>query len=160
MPDPLKTPDPAPVIRRVKPRDIDAISQIETELFTDAWKPQHFIDELDHNIAFFYAAEIPGNQPPPAIAGYILFWMIEDTLELHKIAVSSNYQKKGIGKQLFGFMLEKAREKKIKELFLEVRKSNIGAIKLYESFGFNAIAIRKDYYTEPCEDAIIYQLEM
>ena len=78
-------------------------------------------------------------------------------MELHKIVVAENYKRKGIGNKLFLFMLEIAKQKKVKEIFLEVRKSNTEAIKFYESFHFELADIRKDYYRDPMEDALIYR---
>jgi [ribosomal protein S18]-alanine N-acetyltransferase len=144
-------------IRKAKIGDIDSISDIDTRQFPDPWKINHFIDELSHNISFFYVAEEVNSK---TIMGYINFWIVEETLELHKVAVSEDFTGKGIGKRLFLFMLETAKNKNVEELFLEVRKSNTAAIKLYKSFGFQLIDVRKNYYSEPQEDASIYKLRL
>jgi ribosomal-protein-alanine N-acetyltransferase len=155
MPDPKESPDEIRIrARKTKRQDIDAICSIEARQFPNPWKEKYFIDELSHNLSYFYVAEDIG---AGVVAGYIIFWIIEETLELHKIAVSPDYLGKGIGKLLFRFMLDKAKEKKVEELFLEVRESNTAAIKLYESMGFARISKRKDYYSDPREDALIYK---
>jgi ribosomal-protein-alanine N-acetyltransferase len=142
-------------IRKAKTNDISALASIEHQQFPNPWKKSYLTDELAHDISYFYAAEdILTNQ----VAGYIIFWIIEDLLELHKIVTAENYKKKGIGKKLFLFMLEIAKQKKVKEIFLEVRKSNTEAIKFYESFHFELAGIREAYYHEPVEDALIYRL--
>lgn len=92
------------------------------------------------------------------IRGYIIFWIIEETLELHDMAVIEKHKKKGIGSFMMNFMLETARAWKVEELFLEVRKSNLEAIKFYEKFNFKQIGVRKDYYKNPKEDALVYGL--
>lgn len=142
-------------IRRAKLADIDKICKIEAQQFTNPWKQDYFTNELDHHIAYFYVGEDTDSRE---ILGYIIFWIIEDMLELHKIAVSADSTGKGIGKQLFGFMLDTAMTNGVEELFLEVRKSNEGAIKLYEAFHFQLIDVRKAYYPDPIEDALIYKL--
>jgi [ribosomal protein S18]-alanine N-acetyltransferase len=142
-------------IRKTKAKDIPAIVAIENQQFPHPWKENQFTSELDHNIAFFYAAE---DTVSLQIIGYIIFWVIEDMIELHNIAVSGEHKKKGIGKQLLLFMLEKATEKKVSEIFLEVRQSNSEAISFYEAFKFKKIAVRKQYYDNPCEDAAIFKL--
>jgi len=142
-------------IRKASSSDLEAVYQIECEQFPNPWKKKYFSEELLHDIANFYVAEDKSVQQ---VIGYVIFWIVEEMLELHKIAVSASYTGRGIGKRLFRFMLEKAVEQGVEELFLEVRKSNIGAIKLYESFAFKQIDIRKDYYNEPTEDALIFKL--
>ncbi len=137
--------------------DIDGVLRVENQLFPHPWKEHYFRDELSHEIAWFYVAE---DTDSACIAGYILFWIIEDVLELHKIAVDGGYQKKGIAKQLFGLMMDTAKQRKVTEVFLEVRASNQGAIKLYESFHFKQIGVREDYYDQPDEDAVVYKLEI
>ncbi|MGD2091764.1 MAG: ribosomal protein S18-alanine N-acetyltransferase [Candidatus Aminicenantes bacterium] len=143
-------------IRKAKANDISAIASIEQQLFPNPWQKSYFTHELSHDISYFYAAE---DHLTHQVAGYIIFWIIEDLLELHKIVTAKNYKKKGIGKQLFLFMLRIARQKKVKDIFLEVRKSNTEAIKFYESFHFELAGIREAYYHNPAEDALIYRLK-
>jgi len=143
-------------LRKTVYKDIKTILNIEKQQFPHPW-PQHFFnDEISHDISYFYVAEDIRIQQP---VGYIIFWIIEEEMELHKIAVSQAYRNRGIGKGLFQFMLKTAKEKKIEKIFLEVRKSNIAAIKLYESFNFKLIGIRKKYYNDPLEDAMTYCLD-
>jgi len=142
-------------IRKAGANDIDAIADIEQQRFPHAWKKSYLLDELSHDISYFYVAE---DIVSSRVAGYIIFWIIEDLVELHKIVSAGNYQRKGIGKKLFLFMMEIAGQKKAKEVFLEVRKSNTEAIKFYESFHFELAGTRKDYYQDPTEDALIYRL--
>lgn len=142
-------------IRKIRKEDIDEVHLIEQEQFLHPWKKDFFYRELSHNIAWFHAAE---NVETKEIAGYILFWIIEETLELHDIAVKGTYKKKGIGGLMMSFMLETARAKGVEELFLEVRKSNMDAVGFYERYGFKQISVRKDYYRNPVEDALIFRL--
>lgn len=92
------------------------------------------------------------------IRGYIIFWIIQKTLELHDMAVIEKHKKKGIGSFMMNFMLETARARKVEELFLEVRKSNVEAITFYEKFNFKQIGIRKNYFQNPIEDALVFRL--
>ena len=142
-------------IRRARSRDIDPVLAIEEEQFSHPWKKKFFTGELTHNISFFYVAE---DTDSSEVAGYIIFWIIEETLELHDIAVKGAYKKRGIGAQLMRFMFETARARGVEEMFLEVRKSNREAITFYERFDFKLIGERKDYYADPVEDALIYKL--
>jgi ribosomal-protein-alanine N-acetyltransferase len=142
-------------IRKAEANDISAIAGIEQQQFPHPWKKSYLIAELSHDISYFYVAE---DTVGSRVAGYIIFWIVEDLLELHKIVSAENYKRKGIGKKLFLFMVEIAKQKEVKEVFLEVRKSNTEAIKFYESFHFELAGTRKDYYQDPMEDALIYRL--
>jgi ribosomal-protein-alanine N-acetyltransferase len=154
-PRPPDMPEEFPIrIRKARLDDIDAIATIEEQWFPHPWKKKYLTDELAHDISYFYVAE---DILTHRMAGYIIFWIIEDLLELHKIVTKGNYQRKGIGKKLFLFMLEMAKQKKVKEIFLEVRKSNTAAIEFYESFHFELAGIRKAYYQDPVEDALVYR---
>ena len=143
------------LIRKARPGDIDAVYYIKKEQFSNPWKKQFFYDELDHDIAFFYVAE---DTTSKEIIGYIIFWIIRETLELHDIAVIEKYKKKGAGSQMMEFMLETAGARQVEEMFLEVRQSNTAAIAFYEKYHFKKIDMRKDYYTEPVEDASVFAL--
>ena len=109
------------LLRKAEASDIDAIVEIEERQFLHPWKSSYLIDELSHDISYFYVAE---DETVKEVAGYIIFWLIEDMMELHHIAVSDNYKKKGVGKELFLFMLKTAQQNKVEKIFLEVRKSN------------------------------------
>lgn len=141
-------------IRKARQKDIAGVVDIENRQFLHPWKEKYFSDELDHDIAYFYVAEDTADN---VILGYIIFWVIEETMELHNIAVSPRHKRKGIGKQLYDFMMDTARDKRVEECFLEVRASNREARNFYEKLGFEEIAIRKDYYNNPVEDATIYK---
>jgi ribosomal-protein-alanine N-acetyltransferase len=142
-------------MRKTRAEDIDTIFRIKQEQFLNPWKKDFFYDEISHDISYFYVAE---DTKTNEIRGYIIFWIIQETLELHDMAVIEKHKKKGIGSLMMNFMLETARVRKVEELFLEVRKSNEEAIKFYEKFNFKQIGKRKNYYKNPIEDALVYSL--
>ncbi len=142
-------------IRRAKPRDIEAVFQIEEEQFSNPWKKHHFFAELSHDIAFVYVAE---DLESREIVGYTIFWIVEETMEIHDIAVTGGHQKRGIGSKLMDFILGTAGQKGVKEIFLEVRESNLKARRFYEKHNFKKIDVRKNYFINPKEDALIYAL--
>lgn len=143
------------IIRKAISKDINAIIKIEQQRFPNPWKKDFFAREIGHDIAFFYVAEDPETH---GIIGYIIFWIIQEIVELHKIAAALDTSKKGIGKKLFNFMLETSKEKKAEKIFLEVRKSNAKAIKFYQSNNCQYTGNRKDYYNNPKEDALLYTI--
>lgn len=144
-------------IRKAKSRDIETVAEIEQQVYQHPWKKHYFTGELDHDISFFHVAQ---EEESNRIVGYIIFWIVEETMELHNIAVAPQFKKKGIGQQLMQFMTATAKEKKVEEIFLEVRASNRRAIEVYEGFGFERSSVRKNYYNKPREDAVIYKLKV
>ena len=91
--------------------------------------------------------------------GYISLSFVLDESELLKIVVKKNYRGKGIGKLLLNEAIQYLKERSIKTIFLEVRKSNCVAIGLYENMGFKKISERQNYYGVG-EDANIYRLSL
>ena len=97
---------------------------------------------------------------PPKLLGFAAFHRIIDEVELRNMAVDPNHREQGIGRAL----LEAARERMLaagaKRVFLEVRVSNKPAQALYYSLGFAIHSLRKDYYRDPAEDALVLALEL
>lgn len=142
-------------LNKAEAGDIDAVYAVEKEQFPNPWKKHYFIAELTHDISRFYVAR---DRESGKITGYIIFWVIEDTIELHNIAVHGDFKRKGIGTKMIDFLLTAAAEKNVKEIFLEVRRSNAAAIKFYEKFKFKQINCRKNYFDSPTEDALVFAL--
>lgn len=78
------------------------------------------------------------------------------------VAVDIKRRNEGLGRKVMEYMMEDARSRKARSIFLEVRPSNIAAVNLYESLGYNQIGIRKDYYPHPNgrEDAMIFAMDL
>lgn len=91
------------------------------------------------------------------LIGYLFYTMVMDEMELLTIAVSERERGKGIGRLLMQQMIRNAGDFKAKKIFLEVRPSNIRAKRLYASFGFEQIGVRKGYYRDNNEDAIVME---
>ncbi len=144
-------------VRKAKTTDIDAVYHIRREQFTTPWKKEQFRDELYHHIANFFVSE---DISTGKIAGYIIFWIIEEILEIHDIAVKEEAKRKSVANSLMDVMLKEAAIANVKEIFLEVRKSNAPAIRLYEKYGFKKIGKREKYFSKPVECANVYKLEI
>ncbi|MNI69677.1 Protease synthase and sporulation negative regulatory protein PAI 1 [compost metagenome] len=86
--------------------------------------------------------------------------MLVDHLDIDSIVVDKDYQKNGVATSLLNKVLEYAKENKIYDVFLEVRKSNSNAILLYKKFNFEHINTRKRYYPDNGEDALIFYLDL
>ena len=96
-----------------------------------------------------------GTNPLWKIVGYLGLWKIIDEAHITNLAVHPDFRRKGVAKLLLFDALEQCYKEKIKYLTLEVRVSNEGAINLYENFGFKSLGVRKKYYQNNNEDALI-----
>lgn len=138
-------------IRLANAGDADEISLIENECFTDPWSREAILNEIENNrISNVFVAESDNT-----IIGYMGIWYILDEGHITNIAVAGKYRKKGVGTLLLTEAIEHGKENNITCFTLEVRAGNHEAIKLYEKFGFVKQGIRKEYYEDNKEDAII-----
>ncbi len=131
------------------------VCDIDTLCFPDeAWSQALILSELERGKHDYFVCFKDGE-----IIAYLNGLTIGDEAELCRIGVNPEYRKQGIGsailKQYISFLLQN----NCRRLFLEVRKSNLGAIELYKSVGFKTDGIRKDYYHSPVEDAYLMSLE-
>ncbi len=155
-------------IRPATASDLEEIARIESEQFSNPWTREYYAAELLNDRCHFLVALPPpgvGHAPenpigPHAgpIAGFLLFWRIGAELELHKIAVAAAWQRQGHASRLMDFFVRKARAWSCERAWLEVRANNLPAIRLYEKFCFRCVGRRRDYYSEPAEDALVFEL--
>ncbi len=130
--------------------DLPGVMEIENDVFTDSWPESVFREDLCSEFSQPYVAHIDN-----AIVGYAVLWQGVDEGHLTNIAVSRNYQRKSIAKKLLSFILRIALADGLAQIILEVRPSNTAAIALYHKFGFENLALRKNYYTSPREDCLM-----
>jgi ribosomal-protein-alanine acetyltransferase len=94
---------------------------------------------------------------PPGLLGFLVARHLAPEWELENIVVASTARRKGIGQRLLDALLGAARETNSGSVFLEVRESNVAARTLYQKAGFKQTGLRKSYYTNPPEDAVLYR---
>jgi len=138
-----------PIIRRMIPDDLDQVLEIQGQLQFQSWKREHFISEI--NEAFF---GVPLVAQFDIIVGYAVLKIAADEAELCSIAVCSKYQGQGIARQLLDIASERLVEHQVSKIFLEVRKGNLRAQKLYLDYGFIENGVRRRYYPDG-EDAVV-----
>ncbi len=138
-------------IRRATIVDVEDIIAVERESFTTPWPRQAFIDEMTRNIVSYYIVM----EQEAEIVGYMGMWVIVDEAHITNIAVHPKARRQKIAELAVRQMMLLAKERGAIRMTLEVRKSNTAAIALYEKLGFVSSGLRKDYYIEPREDAII-----
>ncbi len=137
-------------IRKMRALDLPIVMEIELATFTMPWSEATFRGLLRRSDSDLYIAERRG-----LVAGYAVFWAVTDQGELGNVAVAEAFRGKGIGSKLVEAVLERAAQRGVHEVFLEVRKSNEGAQNLYKAFGFFEVGKRKNYYLQPTEDALV-----
>jgi ribosomal-protein-alanine N-acetyltransferase len=138
-------------IRPFSSADLDRVCQIEESVFSMPWSRESFETELaDDGISFSWVAEADGR-----LVAYFVAWLVEDELHIGNIAVDPTHRRRGIGRALLSYCLTRAVERGIVRATLEVRSSNLAAIELYEEGGFEPVAIRRCYYSDNGEDAIV-----
>lgn len=138
-------------IRPLAATDIDRVCQIEEAVFSMPWSRESFEGELeDDGTAFSWVAEQGGE-----LVAYFVAWLIEDELHIGNIAVAPSSRRRGIAGRLLTYCLARAVERGVSLATLEVRVSNASAIALYEGHGFQPVAVRRGYYSDNGEDAIV-----
>lgn len=142
-------------IKRMTESHIPEILEIEKISFGMPWSQNGFLRVLEDPRAIVYAAEVDGE-----VAGYICASETGDEAEILKLAVAPRFRRRGIARELNARCMEELRARGTKNVYLEVRKSNLEAIRLYESFGFRADRIRRAYYVSPVEDALVMKLAL
>ena len=139
-------------IRPGRVEDAPALRKLERENFTDPWSEEGLATSLASPLYYIRVAEQAGE-----IFGYLIASRVLDEGELIRIAVSPDKRVRGVGKAMTRAMMEE--NPATKTWRLDVRVSNYGAIKLYESLGFKAVIRRRNYYEKPAEDGIMMMLE-
>ncbi|MCL1859318.1 MAG: ribosomal protein S18-alanine N-acetyltransferase [Oscillospiraceae bacterium] len=134
---------------------IDKIVKIERESFGDPWSKKLFVDLIDNPLAVCFVAVEDAE-----VAGYLIAYQIIDEIQILNIAVKESKRNGKIATELFNVIFEYAKIESVKEFTLEVRQSNIGAIALYKKLGFKIDGMRKNYYKNPKEDAILMSLKL
>ncbi len=139
-------------IREMNKDDLNRVFEIENECFIEPYKMSDLEYELNENPVNKMFVALDGDY----IVGFIDFMITFNSSTLTQLAVTSSYRRKGIATQLLNKMVDsfpKNIDDKVETITLEVRKSNIEALKLYKSFGFISVTIKPKYYKN-LEDAI------
>lgn len=128
--------------------DIDAICEIEKILFSVPWSKESFEKELDKSYGLSYVA-VKDNK----VVAYIICWLIANEVHIGNIAVHPDYQRQKIGENLVQKVLSQSENSSW--AVLEVRRSNFKAQALYKKLGFKVFGVRRNYYSDNREDAIL-----
>ncbi|WP_226081112.1 ribosomal protein S18-alanine N-acetyltransferase [Mycetocola spongiae] len=145
-------------IRPASAADLEAIMAIETaEFLRDAWSPALMAGELaSEHTAYFVAG---GDTPLDGYAGLFAPAGSPEG-DVQTIAVATHARRRGLGRALMGTLINEARGRGVRELFLEVREDNPGARALYLDLGFEELGIRRGYYQPDNVDAVVMRLRI
>jgi [ribosomal protein S18]-alanine N-acetyltransferase len=132
--------------------DLDGVLAVEAESFTNPWTREMYAWELQNrtvcHIYIVRTAEC-------TVAGFCAFWLVFDEIHVNNVALRPQFRGRGIGSALLRHVVAEARRLGARRATLEVRASNVAARRLYERLGFYVAATRRNYYTNPVEDALI-----
>ncbi len=134
---------------------LDRILEIENLSFSVPWSLNGFLQELENPVSQLWAL-----LSDKVVLGYFCFWAVREEMQLLDLAVHPEYRNRGHGSFLLKKMIDLALLNGISRIWLEVRASGSSARRLYEKFGFAESGRRKNYYTDPAEDAIVMSVDV
>jgi len=137
-------------ISKAQPRHLDRIMDIENSVFSEPWSRGQFEAKMTDESAVFFVAEKGGK-----VLGYAVAQLFLDEGEIYNIAVAPNVRQRHIGTALMRYIMNYGKNDGVRRFHLEVRAGNLPAIRMYWKNGFGAVGIRKGYYRNPEEDAIL-----
>ena len=135
------------------PADLAAVTELDRLSFSQPWPDGAFEAELLNINARCWVTEVDGR-----IAAALVFWRVLDEAHLATIATHPDFRRQGIAETLLRIAMDAAYEEGARIYHLEVRAGNAGAIKLYEKFGYEVVGVRKNYYKNNGEDALLMTL--
>ncbi|TMQ72463.1 MAG: tRNA (adenosine(37)-N6)-threonylcarbamoyltransferase complex dimerization subunit type 1 TsaB [Candidatus Eisenbacteria bacterium] len=137
-------------LRPMAPTDLPAIAQVEREVFSDPWPESFFLGEITRPHVHAFVAESGG-----ALAGYSVAWLAAGTGHLGNLAVLPGHRRRGIARRLLTHLMADATAQGCEGIALEVRVSNFAAQGLYRAHGFRLAGLRRGYYRDTGEDALV-----
>lgn len=141
--------------------EVDSIFLLESQNSEHPWSKNQLSESIKNPNNVGYSLSLDGQ-----IIGFVIAMTAVDTADILNIGINPKYQKKGHGKSLFVYLIKELKYRGIKDILLEVRKSNIQAIKFYLRLGFEKISVRKNYYMKNSnqlserDDGIMLRLEI
>ena len=160
-------------VRTATRADVPAMLELEREIPTSAnWSRQHFESLFRTNTSelsryFVLVVEDPSESRraaesalTSAIVAYLAAHSVDSDWELQYVVVTKRFRRRGVGAYLLNEFISHVRATGGRQIFLEVRESNQSARRLYNALGFKETGLRKSYYANPPEDAILYQLSL
>jgi ribosomal-protein-alanine N-acetyltransferase len=144
------------VVRHMELADLPMVVEIEKECFSSPWSARSFASCLaDRDTVFSIVATVDER-----VVGYAVNWLVPPEIHIGNIAVAPGFRRLGIARQLLNTVLAYGRARHCSVAHLEVRVSNVPAIGLYEQMGFRRVGLRRGYYEDSGEDALLMSLSI
>lgn len=142
-------------VRKMKEADVSAVAELELQCFSMPWSENSIRSELENELSLWLVAERDG-----VVCGYVGSQTVIDESDVMNVAVSETARGGGIASALMRQLMTELRAIGSEKLTLEVRASNMPARGLYAKFGFMQVGLRKNYYRDPKEDALILSISL
>lgn len=142
-------------VHEISENDIEAVVALEAEIFPDAWSIKSVKETHEQKHAL-----VLGAYKEETLIGYVIFYYVLDEGEIARIAVSPCWRRQGVGEKIFDGLLAFCTEKGIERILLDVRMSNEPAQQFYRKSGFTEDGVRKNFYDNPKEDALLMSMDV
>lgn len=144
------------VIRAMEVQDLRRVCDLERSCFQAPWSEKSLADEILENPRSRTFVVLKNG----VVIGYALYWHIDMEAHLARITINRGFRRKNIGSFLLNYLIKDIQNRNISVVYLEVRRSNIAAQNLYLKHGFLIDGVRKNYYLDENEDAILMSLPL
>lgn len=138
------------LIRAMTLDDVPAVSAVDHLAFPTPWSPRTFATEIEFANSHYLVAEVDGT-----VVGYVGSWMIADEAHITTLGIHPQWRRQHIAERLMLAVLAEARRRGVRRVTLEVRISNTAAQNLYRKLGFESAGLRRGYYPDNGEDALL-----
>lgn len=140
------------VIRSMRPTDVEQVAMLERDVFTDPWSGAVFAREARGGRDSWCRVAV---SPEGRVEGYLIAWFVVDEVHLANVAVRPESRRRGLAQRFLDELERQGRRRDARVVLLEVRRSNAEAQALYEKNGFYTISVRRRYYRDNHEDALV-----
>lgn len=142
-------------IRRMREEDLADVARLEKEIFSDPWSENAIRESMEQSQTLLLSALEDG-----VLVGYLIVYYVLEDGEIARIAVESDFHRNGVASRLMKELAFICADNGVNKLLLDVRESNESAKAFYKKKGFVLDGVRKNYYTNPTENAILMSLEL
>ncbi len=132
---------------------------IEERSFVTPWSRQLFMEEYRSDLSKTFVARTAAGAGR-GVAGYLCAWFVDDEVHILNLACHPRFRRQKVATGLLAHCFDHAGSRGVKWAYLEVRRSNTQALSLYAKHGFKPVGLRREYYTDTREDAIVMALDM
>ncbi len=150
-------------LRRGLPEDVPALAALEAACFSHPWTPVQIHEEIARvppdTVLVLEGPGFPVGAPT-GIRAYCSFRLVVDEMHVMNVAVDPAQRRQGLARRLLAFAMARAARAGARRALLELRAGNREALALYQSLGFGSLGVRRAYYREPVEDALVLAREL